>query len=176
MKHTRGSQTVRRNICAACYRNDVDSKPFFRSRIRNQIAESSRRSKKSRMDRTENLIAQQRKNILHTLCLIELLLGLIDVVQCLHFSQNLRFLQKQRCHENNNCRALFHTQRVSFTQTLYLHQSALPYMGCCTLSSRSSPKGPMILGPIIQQTKVQLCIVHDVVVDVVVDDFELLQR
>ena len=31
MKHAMGSQTVRRDIFAACYRNDVDTKPshFF---------------------------------------------------------------------------------------------------------------------------------------------------
>ena len=39
------------------------------------------------------------------------------------------------------------TKRVCFTQTLYQHQSALPYMGCWTLSSGSSTKGPLILGP-----------------------------
>ena len=39
-------------------------------------------------------------------------------------------------------------------QTLYQHQSTLPYMGCCTLSSCSSAKGPMILGrPTVQKTK-----------------------
>ena len=65
-------------------------------------------------------------------------------------------------------------------QTLYQHQSALPYMGSCNLSSCSSTKRPMILGrPTVQKTKAQICIVDDVVVGavyVVVDDFELLQR
>ena len=41
-------------------------------------------------------------------------------------------------------------QGVYFAQTLYQHQSALPYMGCCTLPSCSSNKGPRMLGPTIQ--------------------------
>ena len=94
------------------------------------------------------------------------------------------FLQEKRCHANSICRTLFQTKRVCFTQTLYQHQSALPYMGCCTLWSCSSNKGPRILGPTIQLTKALIGIVHKVVVvDVVVvvvvvvdDDLELLQR
>ena len=76
-------------------------------------------------------------------------------------------LTKKRCRGNSICRTLFQTKRVCFTQTLYQHQSALPYMGCCTLSSCSSIKGPLILGPTISQTKAYICIVHDVVVVVV---------
>ena len=51
---------------------------------------------------------------------------------------------------NSICRTLLQTKGVYFAQTLYQHQSALPYMGCCTLSSCSSNKGPRILGPTIQ--------------------------
>ena len=54
----------------------------------------------------------------------------------------------QRCRGNSSCRTLLQTKRVCFVQTLYQHQSALPYMGCCTVSSCSSNKGPSILlGP-----------------------------
>ena len=51
-------------------------------------------------------------------------------------------------------------------------------MGCCTLSSCSSNKGPWILGPTIQQTKALIKKVHDVVVvvDDDDDDLRLLQK
>ena len=59
--------------------------------------------------------------------------------------------------------------RDQAAQTLYQHQSALPYMGCCTLSSCcSSAKGSMIVRrPTVQKTKALIFIVHDVVVDAV---------
>ena len=61
----------------------------------------------------------------------------------------------QRCRGNSSCRTLLQTKRVCFVQTLYQHQSALPYMGCCILSSSScsSNKGPRILRPTIQKNQ-----------------------
>ena len=52
-----------------------------------------------------------------------------------------------RCRENSIFRTLLQNKGVCFAQTLYQRKSALPYMGCCTLSSFSFNKGPRILGP-----------------------------
>ena len=96
MKHTRGCQTVRRDVFAACYRNDVDSKPphFFEaeSGIRSPNRIEDRKKKPNGSNRKSNRLA--KKKILHTLYHTELLLGLIDVVQCLHFSYESSLLTK----------------------------------------------------------------------------------
>ena len=103
-------------------------------------AESGSRSKveskteKRRTDRIENLIALKNKKNPHTLCHIGLLLGLIDAVQCLRKLWTLASYKQSVTRKFNEPILLFQTKRVSFTQTLYQHKSALPYMGCCTLS------------------------------------------
>ena len=143
MKHTRVPQTVRRDIWRlAIETSSIPSLQSFRSRIRrNQVASRvENRKEPNGPNRRSNQLT--KKKIPHTLCHVELSLGLIDAVQ--------GFISHERCRRNHNCRTLFQTMRVCFAQTLYQHQSALPYMGCCTLSSCSSNKGPKILGPTIQ--------------------------
>ena len=95
MKHTRGSQTVRRDVFAACYRNNVDSKPSHFFEAESKIRSSNRIEDRKKAEWTEpksNRLA--KKKILHTLYHSELLLGLIDVVQCLHFSYETSLLTK----------------------------------------------------------------------------------
>ena len=91
---------------AACYRNIVDTKPsHFLSRIRNQIEiQIENRKKPNGPNRKLNRL--KRKKIPHTLCHFGLLLGLIDVVQCLHKLRTLAFLQTQRCRGNSICQLL----------------------------------------------------------------------
>ena len=61
------------------------------------------------------------------------------------------FVKKKNDRRNSICFIRYFRPNTSAfeTQTLYQHQSALPYMDCCTLP-RSSTKEPMILGPMPQ--------------------------
>ena len=70
---------------AACYRNIVDTKPHLfeaESEIRSKV-ESKTVNKPNGQNRKSNRLKQEK--IPHTLCHAETLLGLIDVVQCLHY-------------------------------------------------------------------------------------------
>ena len=139
MKHTRVPRTVRWDIQRlAIEKSSIPSPHIFRSRIRNQIASRVEdRKKPNGLNRISNRLTKKKKFHIPGATHVELLLGLIDVVQCLRQPQ--AFLQ-------NNfdakiiCRTPFQTERVRVAQTLYQHQSTLPYMGCCTLSSCSSTK------------------------------------
>ena len=67
------------------------------------------------MDRAENLIAYIKfKKNLHTLCHIGLLLGLIDVVQCLHKLRTLASYKQSVTRKLNKRILLFQTERASF--------------------------------------------------------------
>ena len=69
-----------------------------------------------------------------------------------------RFGKKKNDRRNSICfiRYFFRPNTSAFeTQTLYQHQSALPYMGCCTLPC-SSTKEPMILGPTVKKKNVDV--------------------
>ena len=175
MKHTRVPQTVRRDTWRLAIEiSSIPSLQSFRSRIpRNHVASRvENRKEPNETNRRSNQLT--KKKIPHTLCHVELSLGLIDQVQGLH--QPRTIFQKQRCRRNHNYRTLLQAKRVCSVQTLYQHQSALPYLGCCTVSSCSFTKGPRV-GQKIQWTKAQKCIVHDVIVVVVDDDdLELLRR
>ena len=120
---------------AACYRNTFDTKPSQFSKP--NPPESGRKPswKPKRAEWTEPKIYQlTKKKIPHTL--FHYYLGwLIRWKVC---------ITHERCRRNHNCRTKFQTKRVCFAQTLYQHQSALPYLGCCTLSSCSSTKGPRV--------------------------------
>ena len=138
MKHTRVPRTVRRDIWRLAMETlSIPSLHIFWSRIRNQI--------KSRIENLEKTNGPNRKsNRLinkknpHTLCHIGLLLGLIDVVQCLRLLRIWASYKQSVTRKLNEPILLFQTERVSFAQTLYQHKSALPYLGCCTLSTRET--------------------------------------
>ena len=166
MKHTRVPRTVRRDIWRLAMETlSIPSLHIFWSRIRNQI--------KSRIENLEKTNGPNRKsNRLinkknpHTLCHIGLLLGLIDVVQCLRLLRIWASYKQSVTRKLNEPILLFQTERVSFAQTLYQHKSALPYLGCCTLSSCSSTKRPGRLGSTIQKKcvgigKKEVVEVHD---------------
>ena len=159
MKHTRVPRTVRRDILRlAIETSSIPSLHIFeaKSEIRLKV-ESKTVNKPNAPNRKSNRLKQEK--ISQTLCHAELLLGLIDVVQCLHYLRrkpsivskttlpalefNLSFVIADQAQVKRKC----------LVQTLYQHRSALPYMGCCTLLSCSSAKGPTILGRTIQQTK-----------------------
>ena len=100
-------------------------------------------------------MASKQEKIPHTLCHAEILLGLIDVVQCLHYLRREPSILSKTMLPAVEFNLLFiadqaQIKRVCLAQTLYQHRSALPYMGCCSLSSCSSTKGPRILGLTIQ--------------------------
>ena len=139
MKHTRVLQTVRRDIWQlAIETSSIPSLHSYRSRIlRNQVASRvENRKEPNGPNRRPNQLT--KKNIPHTL--FHYYLGwLIRWKVCISHEP---FFQKQRCRRNHNCRTLFQTKQVCFAQTLYQPQSALPYLGYCTLSSFSSTKGP----------------------------------
>ena len=64
------------------------------------------------------------------MCHIGLLLGLIDVVQCLPKLRTLASYKQSVKRKFNEPILLFQTERVSFARTLYQHKSALskPYL------------------------------------------------
>ena len=151
MKHTRVPRTVRRDIWRlAIETSSIPSLHIFRSRIRNHIASRiENRKKPNGPNRKSNRLTKKKK--IHVPgATLSYYLGWL--VWCkVYIRYELRFLQ--RCRGNSICRKLLQTKRVWFVQTLYQHQSALPYMGCCTLSSCSSNKGPRILRPTIQKNQ-----------------------
>ena len=53
MKHTRGSQTVRRDVFAACYRNNVDSKPSHFFEAESKIRSPNRIEDRKKAEWTE---------------------------------------------------------------------------------------------------------------------------
>ena len=69
---------------AACYRNIVDTKPshFFTPNPESDRKSNRKPKKPNGPNRKSNRLT--KKQIPRTLCHIELLLGLIGVVQCLH--------------------------------------------------------------------------------------------
>ena len=83
MKHTRVPRTVRRDIWRLAMETlSIPSLHIFWSRIRNQIkSRIENRKKTNGPNRKSNRLKYQKKP--RTLCHIGLLLGLIDVVQCL---------------------------------------------------------------------------------------------
>ena len=150
MKHTRVPRTVRRDIWRLAMETlSIPSLRILWSRIRNQIKSRIENRKKTNGPNRKSNRLKNKKNP-HTLCHIGLLLGLIDAVQCLRKLRTLAFYKQSVTRKFNEPILLFQTERVSFAQTLYQHKSALPYMGCCTLSC-SSTKRPRRLGSTIHK-------------------------
>ena len=159
MKHTRVPRTVRRDILRLSIETlSIPSLHIFEteSEIRSKV-ESKTVNKPNGPNRKSNRLKEEK--IPHTLSHAEILLGLIDVVQCLHYLRREPLIVSKTSLPVVEFNLLFaiadqaQIQRVCLVQTLYRHRSALPYMGCRTLSSRSSTKGPRILGLTIQHTK-----------------------
>ena len=165
MKHTRVPRTVRRdNWRLAMETLSIPSLHIFWRRIRKQIKSRIENRKKTNGPNRKSNRLKNKKNP-HTLCHIGLLLGLIDAVQCLRKQWTLAFYKQSVTRKFNEPILLFQTERVSFAQTLYQHKSALPYMGCCTLSC-SSNKRPRRLVSTIQKKgvgigKKEVVEVHD---------------
>ena len=151
MKHTRVPRTVRRDIWRLAMETlSIPSLHIFWSRIRTQIkSRIENRKKTNGPSRKSNRLKKNKKNS-HTLCHIGLLLELIDAVQCVRKLWTLASYKQSVKRKFNEPILLFQAERVSFTQTLYQHKSALPYMGCCTLSC-SSNKRPRRLVSTIQK-------------------------
>ena len=153
MKHTRVPQTVRRDIWRLAMETlSIPSLHIFWSRIRNQIKSRIEHRKKTNGPNRKSIRLKNKENP-HTLCNIGLLLGVIDVVQCLRKLRTLASFKQSFKRKFKEPILLFQTERVSFAQTLYQHKSALPYMGCCTLSSCSSTKRPRRLESTIQKKR-----------------------
>ena len=108
---------------------------------------------KSRMDRTYRETETQKTKKSTYLSHAEVFKpGQIDEVQCVRKIRTFLLKKKTNDRRNSICfiRYFFRPNTSAFdTQTLYQHQSALPYMGCCILPC-SFIKEPMILGPIPQ--------------------------
>ena len=151
MKHTRVPRTVRKDIWRLAMETlSIPSLHIFWSRIRNQIKSRIENRRKTNGPNRKSNRLNYKKNP-RTLCHIGLLLGLIDVVQCLHKLRTLASYKQSVTKKFNAPILLFQTKQASFGQTLYQHKSALPYMGCCTLSSCSSTKRPRRLVSTIQK-------------------------
>ena len=136
---------------AACYRNIVDTKPSHFSKSNPESDRKSNRKPKKPNGPSRKSNRLTKKKIHIPRATLNYYLGcLMWCNVCISSLLRTKFLREQRCRGNSICCTLFQTKPVCFVQTLYQHQSALPYMGCCTLSSCSSNKGPRILGPTIQ--------------------------
>ena len=151
MKHTRVPRTVRRDIWRLAIKtSSIPSLHIFFRRIRNEIeSRIESRKKLNGPNRKSNRLTKEKKIHIPGATMNYYLGWLMRCKVCISYELRT-FLQEQRCSANSICRTPFPAKRVCFVQTLYQHQSALPYIGCCTLSSCSSNKGPRILGPKIQ--------------------------
>ena len=138
---------------AASYRHVIDTKPSrFLKRIRNINWVESRienRKKPNGPNLSRNRNAENKKNP-HTFPTLKHL-NLGRLMRCNVCEKYEPFCKKKNDRRNSICFIRYFRPNTSAfeTQTLYQHQSALPYMGCCTLP-RSSTKEPMILGPMPQ--------------------------
>ena len=152
MKHTRVPRTVRRDIWRLAMETlSIPSHHVFLKPNPESDQETNRKPEKD--ERTEPKIQSPKKHLKnpHTFCHIGLLLGLIDVVQCLPKLRTLNSYKQSVKRKFNVPLLLFQTERDS-VETLYQHKSALPYIGCCNLSC-SSTKRPRTLGPTIQKRR-----------------------
>ena len=155
MKHTRVPRTEAGIFCGLLSKHRrYQAFTFLKP---NPKSDRKSNRKPNGPNRKSNRIKQEK--IPHTLCQVKILLGLIDVVHCLHYLRrepSVVLKTSLPVVEFNLLLAIedqAHIKRVCLVQTLYQHRSALPYMACCTLSSCSSTKGPRTLGLTIRQTK-----------------------
>ena len=148
MKHTRVPRTVRRDIWRlAIETSSIPSFHIFRSWIRNQIERRIEdRKKPNGPNRKSNRLTKKQNS---TYLVPRWIITRADWCGAM-FAQASNLLTKTTLPWKFNLPHAILDQTSLFLQNLYQHQSALPYMGCCTLSSCSSNKGPRILGPTIQ--------------------------
>ena len=166
MKHTRvpwdgtqgfGSQLSRR------YRYQAFT--FFEANPEYKLGWKSNRKpeKPNGPNLSRNRNAENKKNP-HTFPTLKYL-NLGRLMRCNVCEKYEPFCKKKKNDRRNSIcfiRYFFRPNTPAFdTQTLYQHQSAVPYMGCCTLPCSSTTE-PMILGPTITVKKKNVgCIVHD---------------
>ena len=148
MKHTRVPRTVRRDIWRlAIETSSIPSFHIFRSWIRNQIERRIEdRKKPNGPNRKSNRLTKKQNS---TYLVPRWIITRADWCGAM-FAQASNLLAKTTLPWKFNLPYAILDQTSLFLQNLYQHQSALPYMGCCTLSSCYSNKGPRILGPTIQ--------------------------
>ena len=126
--NTPGSPDGTQGYLAACYRNKVDTKP---SHFSKPNPEADRKS-----NRKSNRLRNQKK---YTYLVPPWIIAWTD--WC-----GARFALATVPRKFNFPYATS-DQRSLLCANFVQHKSALPYMGCCTLSSFSFNKGPRILGP-----------------------------
>ena len=147
MKHTRVPQTVRRDWRLAIETLSIPSFHIFRSWIRNQIeCWIEDRKKPNGPNRKSDRLTKKKNSTYLVPCWIFCLGWLMWCKVCTSFEPSY----KNNVAVEIQFAVRYFRPNESDLQNLYQHQSALPYMGCCTLSSCSSNKGPRILGPTIQ--------------------------
>ena len=151
MKHTRvpwdGTQGFGGQLSRS-YRYQAFTFFEAESRIRLKVKSKTGKSRMDRADR-ETETKKTEKNP-HTFPTLKYL-NLGRLMRCNVCEKYEPFCKKKNDRRNSICFIRYFRPNTSAfdTQTLYQHQSALPYMGCCTLPC-SSTKEPMILGPIPQ--------------------------
>ena len=151
MKHTRVPRTVRRDL-AASYRNIVDTKPSRFLKPNPELGwKSNRKPKKTEWTKPIEKPKRRKQKNPHTFPTLKYL-NLGRLMRCNVCEKYEPFCKKKKNDRRNSICFIryFRPNTSTFeTQTLYQHQSALPYMGCCILPC-SFTKEPMILGPIPQ--------------------------
>ena len=147
MQHTRVPQTVRRDWRLAIETSSIPSFHIFRSWTRNQIeCRIEDRKKPNGPNRKSNRLIKKTNSTYLVPRWIFYLGWLMWCNVCTSFEPS---------YENNIAAEIQFAVRYfrpneSVFAKFVQHQSALPYMGCCTLSTCSSNKGLRILGPTIQ--------------------------
>ena len=174
MRHSKVPQTVRRDIWRPAIETpSIPSLHIIRSRIRNQIqSRIENRKEPNGPIRKSNCLT--KKKIPHTLCHTEFLLGLIDVVQgC---------VSNEPFYENNVAVEIPFAARYSRPSESALRKLCTninqPYLiWAAVICHVPPPKDQWYWDPQSNRPKAKIWKVHDVVVVyVVVDDLELLQR
>ena len=143
----------------ACYRSIIDTIAFTffeaESGIRSKIESKTR---KSRMDRIENLSAKKRKKSTYLVPRVVFRLGLIDVVQRLHKLRTYLYRNNIAVDIQFN---LFHHASLLCANFVPTSISPTLYGLLYSVTFQFSTKRPMTLGPKIQQKKKAWLHVHD---------------
>ena len=143
MKHTRVPRTVRRDL-AASYRNIVDTKPSRFLKPNPELGwKSNRKPKKTEWTKPIEKPKRRKQKNPHTFPTLKYL-NLGRLMRC-NVCEKYEPFGKKKTNDRRNSicfiRYFFRPNKSAFdTQTLYQHQSALPYMGCCTLPCSSTKR------------------------------------
>ena len=133
--NTPGSPETERRDLAASYRDIIDTKPLRFLKPNPELSwKSNRKPEKAEWTEPIEKPKRRKQRNPHTFPTLKYL-NLGRLMRCNVCEKYEPFCKKKNDRRNSICFIRYFRPNTSAfeTQTLYQHQSALPYMGCCTL-------------------------------------------